>query len=216
MAFREVFRMKKHFDYSALIGESNPLLRYPELLDAAIDEFSAKSCEDASLNEILKKSGMSKGSLYHHFGDKFGLYVAMMDIIVQKKLSYFYPLLSEELDTDDFFGILKRVMKATLEFVLADERMHHLSVRVMEESAEFRKRAFEFFVPDYVQALRAYIRYVMESGQIDTRYPPELVAKFIEIVLANLDKLVTDPEPDKRLETANQVLDIIQHGIAGK
>ena len=100
--------------------------------------------------------------------------------------------------------------------MLADERMHHLSVRVMEESAEFRKRAFEFFVPDYFQALRAYIRYVMESGQIDTRYPPELVAKFIEIVLANLDKLVTDPEPDKRLETANQVLDIIQHGIAGK
>jgi len=208
--------VKKNFDYAALIGENNPLLRYPQLLDAAIDEFSAKRYDDASLNEILKKAGMSKGSLYYHFGDKFGLYVAMMDIIVQKKLSYFYPLVSENLDTGDFFATLKQVMKATLDFMLADERMHHLSVRVMEESVGFRNQVFGFFVHDYFQTFTGYIRQAMESGQIDTRYPPELVAQFIEVVMANLDKLVTSGDPEKRLETANQVLDIIQHGISGK
>ena len=124
-------------------------MRYPRLLEAAIDEFAMRRYEDASLNDILKKSGMSKGSLYHHFGDKFGLYLAMMDIIVQKKISYFYPLMSEKLDTGDFFGTLKQVMKATLEFMLADERMHHLSVRVMEENLEFRQQVFDFFVHDY-------------------------------------------------------------------
>ncbi|HHT85041.1 MAG: TetR/AcrR family transcriptional regulator [Bacillota bacterium] len=208
--------MRKNFDYSALLGEGNPLLRYPRLLEAAIDEFAMRRYEDASLNDILKKSGMSKGSLYHHFGDKFGLYLAMMDIIVQKKISYFYPLMSEKLDTGDFFGTLKQVMKATLEFMLADERMHHLSVRVMEENLEFRQQVFDFFVHDYFQIFSQYIHQAMESGQIDTVYPPELVAKFIEIVLANLDKLATSGDPDKRLETANQVVDIIQHGISSK
>lgn len=70
---------KREFNYRALIGEDNPLLRYPELREAAIDEFSQRRYGDASLNDILKKAGMSKGSFYHHFGDKFGLYVAMMD-----------------------------------------------------------------------------------------------------------------------------------------
>ena len=76
---------------------------------------------------------MSKGSLYHHFGDKFGLYLAMMDIIVNKKLSYFYPILRQNAeDTSDFFAMLKEIMKGTLEFMLEDERLHHLFNRVME------------------------------------------------------------------------------------
>ena len=83
--------MRRNFDYHSLMGDGNPLLRYPQLQEAAIDEFSMKKFEEASLNDILKNSGMSKGSLYHHFGDKFGLYLAMVDIIVKKKLSYFYP-----------------------------------------------------------------------------------------------------------------------------
>ena len=36
-------------------------MRYPRLLEAAIDEFAMRRYEDASLNDILKKSGMSKG-----------------------------------------------------------------------------------------------------------------------------------------------------------
>lgn len=59
--------MRRNFDYNVLIGEDNPLLRYPQLQEAAINEFSMKKYEDASLNDILKNAGMSKGSFYHHF-----------------------------------------------------------------------------------------------------------------------------------------------------
>ena len=117
------------------MGEGNPLLRYPQLRDAAIDEFSSKKYEDASLNDILKKSGMSKGSLYHHFGDKFGLYLSMIDVIVKKKLSYFYPAMRQKADgNSDFFSSLKEIMRGTMEFMLEDKRLHHLFNRIMEES----------------------------------------------------------------------------------
>ncbi len=71
--------------YYRLLGEDNPLLRYPGLYEAALNEFALKDFEDASLNVILEKAKMSKGSLYHNFGDKFGLYIAMTDLIVKKK-----------------------------------------------------------------------------------------------------------------------------------
>jgi hypothetical protein len=58
----------KNFDYRLLLGENNPLLRFPKLQEAAINEFSLNKFEDASLNDILKNADMSKGSLYHHFG----------------------------------------------------------------------------------------------------------------------------------------------------
>jgi len=209
--------LRKNFDYNALMGEGNPLLRYHQLREAAIDEFSMKKYEDASLNDILKNSGMSKGSLYYHFGDKFGLYLAMMDIIIKKKLSYFYPVIRQKTDSSsDFFISLKEIMKGTMDFMLTDERLHHLFNRVMEESDEFRSRLYAFFPYDYTRVFNDYICQAVKLGQIDSRYPPELVAKVIEIMFSNLHKLISAGDPDELINTANQVIDIIQYGISGK
>jgi TetR/AcrR family transcriptional regulator len=209
-----VLSLRKNFDYHALLGEKNPLLQFPKLKEAAIDEFSRKSFAEASLNEILKTAGMSKGSLYHHFGDKFGLYLAMLDLIVEKKLSYFYPLLQDGLDTSDFFDLLQKTMKATMDFMVADPRMHHLSNRLLEESVEFRNRLLSFYTPDYFQTFAAYVRQAVESGQIDSRYPPEFVAQVVEIMLSSVHKLVRTGEPEELLETAAQVVDFIKYGIS--
>lgn len=207
---------KRIFNYHSIVGENNPLLRSPELQEAAFDEFAAKRYEDASLNDILRKAGMSKGSFYHHFGDKFGLYLAMMDILVQKKLSFFYPLMQENLNTDDFFGMLKKTMKATAEFMLSDERMHHLSKRLMEENDEFRNRLFGFFGFDYYKSFSEWVCQALQSGQIDSNYPPGFIVKLIEILFANIDKLVSFANPDNLFETAIQVIDVIQYGISRK
>ncbi|WP_164491809.1 TetR/AcrR family transcriptional regulator [Staphylospora marina] len=207
--------MRKKFDYRAILGEGNPLPRYPRLLEAAIDEFSVKKYEDASLNDILKHSGMSKGSLYHHFGDKFGLYLAMMDIIIKKKVSYFYPSMRQKADgNSDFFDSLKEIMKGTMDFMLADERLHHLFNRVLEESDEFRNRLYAFFPIDSSRYFHEYIRQAMQSGQIDNRYSPEFVTGVIEILFSNLHKLISAKEPDEFLNTANQVVDMIRDGIS--
>lgn len=209
--------MRKKFDYNALMGEGNPLLRYPQLRDAAIDEFSSKKYEDASLNDILKKSGMSKGSLYHHFGDKFGLYLSMIDVIVKKKLSYFYPAMRQKADgNSDFFSSLKEIMRGTMEFMLEDKRLHHLFNRIMEESDEFKNRLYSFFPYDYNRYFSDYIYKAVKSGQIDSRYPPEFVTTVIEIMFSNLHKLISSRDPDGLIDTANQVVDMIQHGISSK
>ena len=209
--------MRKKFDYNALIGEGNPLLRYPQLRDAAIDEFSSKKYEDASLNDILKKSGMSKGSLYHHFGDKFGLYLSKIDVIVKKKLSYFYPAMRQKADgNSDFFSSLKEIMRGTMEFMLEDKRLHHLFNRIMEESDEFKNRLYSFFPYDYNRYFSDYIYQAVKSGQIDSRYPPEFVTTVIEIMFSNLHKLISSRDPDGLIDTANQVVDMIQHGISSK
>jgi TetR/AcrR family transcriptional regulator len=207
----------KNFDYRLLLGENNPLLRFPKLQEAAINEFSLNKFEDASLNDILKNADMSKGSLYHHFGDKFGLYLAVMDIIVRKKLSYFYPVLRDKTnDSNDFFGSLKDIMKGTMDFMLEDKRLQRLFDRVMEESVDFRNRLYEFFPYDYSRHFSENIIRAVESGQIDSRYPPDLVAKYIEVLFSNLHKMISKGDPDELIHTVNQVIDIIQYGIAKK
>ncbi|MGI6151995.1 MAG: TetR/AcrR family transcriptional regulator [Christensenellales bacterium] len=213
----KVADLGKKFDYSALMGESNPLLRYPRLQEAAIDEFSKKKYEDASLNDILKNSKMSKGSLYHHFGDKFGLYLAVMDIIVKRKLAFFYPAMRQSIDIGgDFFSSLKIIIKSTMDFMLADERLHHFFNRVMEESDGFRSQLYDYFPYDDAKFFNEFICQAIQSGQIDSRYPPQLVAKTLEILFANLHKLITDKDPDGVIQTVYHVVDMIQFGISRK
>lgn len=49
------------------------------LLDAAQAIFADRGYADAGIAEIVERSGISVGSLYHHYGGKAGLYLALWE-----------------------------------------------------------------------------------------------------------------------------------------
>ncbi|WP_131738503.1 TetR/AcrR family transcriptional regulator [Actinomadura roseirufa] len=49
------------------------------LLTAALDVFADRGYADAGIAEIVERSGISVGSLYHHYGGKAGLYAALWE-----------------------------------------------------------------------------------------------------------------------------------------
>jgi AcrR family transcriptional regulator len=49
------------------------------LLDAARDVFATAGYTDANVTDIVDQAGSSVGSLYHHFGGKSDLYIALYD-----------------------------------------------------------------------------------------------------------------------------------------
>ncbi|MCD0451431.1 TetR/AcrR family transcriptional regulator [Actinocorallia sp. API 0066] len=49
------------------------------LLDAAREVFSDRGYEAAGIAEIVERSGVSVGSLYHHYGGKSGLFLALWE-----------------------------------------------------------------------------------------------------------------------------------------
>jgi len=53
------------------------------LIAAADKLFSQASFDDVSVAELLEESGLKAPSLYHHFGDKEGLYVAWVKSAIQ-------------------------------------------------------------------------------------------------------------------------------------
>lgn len=52
--------------------------RQDAILDAAAQEFAARGYEGASYNQIIKQSGVSKGSMYYYFEGKQDLYGAVL------------------------------------------------------------------------------------------------------------------------------------------
>ena len=66
-----------------------------------IVEFAAKELDEVgavqfNLDRVIEKSGVSRGSVYHHFGDRDGLIVAVeVSEIVKSKLLLFVHLLPQ-------------------------------------------------------------------------------------------------------------------------
>ncbi len=74
------------------------------ILKAALEEFATRGYEKASTNKIVEKAGVSKGLLFHYFGNKKGLFIYVYN--------YYFKFLKEELymkvDTEER-DILERV-----------------------------------------------------------------------------------------------------------
>ncbi|MBE6057106.1 TetR/AcrR family transcriptional regulator [Clostridium sp.] len=79
------------------------------ILKAALEEFATRGYEKASTNKIVEKAGVSKGLLFHYFGNKKGLFIYVYN--------YYFKFLKEELymkvDTEER-DILERVKKWTM------------------------------------------------------------------------------------------------------
>ena len=56
-------------------------------IDIATEEFTEYGYNQASTSRIVEHSGMARGSLYYHFGDKHGLFKAVYEDMLAKALN---------------------------------------------------------------------------------------------------------------------------------
>ena len=208
--------MKKAFDVSAVTGDHNPLDRFPQLYEEALDEFAARSWGEASLNDMLRQSGVSKGSFYHHFVDKFGLYVALMDIIARQKMSFFMPKLQALGEGADFFGFVKALTREMMAFMFRDPRMYQLSGRLLSEDPALVKRLTDCFPQQKEGMMNALAQSAVRTGQIDPRFSAEFVARMLEMLFSSLHLLQDTRNGEDAYSQLELALDMMQYGLCGK
>jgi AcrR family transcriptional regulator len=203
--------------YYRLLGEDNPLLRYPKLYVVSLNEFARKNFEDASLNTILKEADMSKGSLYHNFGGKFGLYLALMDMIVREKTAFFADALKQKPAGIDFFDSVRYLLTATIAFIHDDERIYQVLNHNLEAGEEFRRQLVEIFPHSPEYGFDTLVRSGLEEGYIGSRFSPEFISGIFQIMLEHIHKLLPPDSPAAEIENAvEQIIDILQYGLAKK
>ncbi len=92
-----------------------PEAKRMQIEKAAIAEFAANPLQSASINAIVSKAGIAKGSFYQYFENIEDLHGHILSIISKKKVEVItsLPLDSVSLDT---FRYLRRVLQAAVEF----------------------------------------------------------------------------------------------------
>ncbi|CAM5380361.1 TetR/AcrR family transcriptional regulator [Streptomyces sp. JUS-F4] len=101
------------------------------ILEAAAWVFDERGYDAASTNEILARTGLTRGSLYHHFPSKEALALALLDAH------------AEALEVPDRLVKLQAVIDLTLEFArrLQHDPVLRASVRLTVEQTSFSAKS---------------------------------------------------------------------------
>lgn len=187
----------------------NPLDESPKLFDSALTEFAAKPYDNASLNDIIKSSGISKGSFYHKFKDKMDLYLCVMDVISRQKAAFS----KETTMPDDFFAQLRLMFRRGLEFAQEEPRYYTFWRLHLAEGNEVKSAVQRAFPNRRNSSLDTLVEGAIKSGQLD--FPLPFVSGIINLLVSHIDTLILpDMSHDDILALTDNLVDMLQNGMS--
>lgn len=194
-------------------GAQNPLLLNAGVLDAALNEFSAHSYRDASLNDVLRAAVWNKGSFYYRFYDKRDLYLSLLHYVGMEKLAFFESRASDA-PAAGFFSQYRRMAVLGMEFARHEPRYDSLWRRVLNEDPSVRAMIGETFGELSNNMLSDMINAGIKSGEIRADVAVPVAAMLLTSMMERIGGLITPDATDADLLAAvDSVLDLLQNGL---
>ena len=197
--------------------------RREELLDAALNEFTSKSYDEASLNNIIKESGISKGTFYYHFRDKQALYLFLLEASIQRKLEFVNKKLNENPDFSremDIFEKFKLQASISAEFAVSFPRYHLLSrMFTKEKGNEIYDIAKSVLESGSEKILESMINEAIDHGEFADSFPREFILKVINYMFLHFDEVFAsddDFELNRMLANLDDYVDFMKNGLGRK
>ena len=102
------------------------------IVRAAAAEFAEQGYQRASLNNIVKQLGISKGSLYQYFDNKEALFLHVFDHFTLQVKQYVKTSAAGN-GRDDFFGVARQVLLAGIAFIDSHPEYFQVYLKVLFE-----------------------------------------------------------------------------------
>lgn len=194
---------------------SKPFEHQQALFDAALEEFITNGYEQASINAILQTAGMSKGQFYYHFGNKEGLYLAVVGVLIAKKREFLAGVMQPGDFQQDIFGIFAAQMRYGVAFAREYPAINRFSERFIREKGS----------PIYDKALAAYnfqdndaIGQMLEAAYARGEFRQDVPLSFVKRVIGYLFTHAADVLALERADAFEQdmghLIEFIQSGLA--
>ncbi|MFK7839394.1 MAG: TetR/AcrR family transcriptional regulator [Bdellovibrionales bacterium] len=139
----------------------------------AREEFAEHGYAEASTSRIVQKSGMARGSLYYHFGDKNGLFKAVYEEIMYEGLDFVSNAMEGE---NDKWQALHTGIQAFLDLCL-DHNFRKITLVESQAAMSFSER-YAIHEKTLLGKLRELLPDLFEQG-----YFPEHTEDTISILL---------------------------------
>ncbi|MEM5789956.1 MAG: TetR/AcrR family transcriptional regulator [Syntrophobacteraceae bacterium] len=130
------------------------------ILDAAVSEFALHGFRQASVNRLVDRIGIAKGSLFQYFGSKEGLFQVIFNHAVELVRQSLRQVKHETSGTD-FFERIRESTLAGIRFINSHPRIYRIYLKMIFQE-DFPLRA-EFLEKVHLFSAE-YLRPIVEAG----------------------------------------------------
>jgi len=159
----------------------NPEATREAILEAAFSEIHQNGFRSASLESILAEAGVTKGALYHHFGSKHDLGMAVLREAVSRSVlkQFLEPLAATDQPIDTLISILNHLKdEVTPEMLACGCPLNNLAQEMSSVDEDFRTCLASMFEAWHT-GIADSLRRGQESGNVRADVDPEGAAIYI-------------------------------------
>jgi AcrR family transcriptional regulator len=186
-----------------------------QLFEAAMEEFINRGYEQASINAILSKAGMSKGQFYYHFKNKEGLYLALIDVMIEKKKAFLDAVMEPEDFAQDIFGIFQTQIRYGMAFAREYPGISQFSESFLREKGmPIYEKALEIHSFEDNQAISALIERAYENGEFREDLPLDFVKGMIGYLFTHIADMIELSNLTDLEDPMNHLVSFMKNGLA--
>ncbi len=149
------------------------------ILQAAIDEFAEYGFENASINRIVARSDIAKGSFYQYFENKEDIFRHLLLMLEQEKMAFFQEQHPPQKNLDPF-AYFRWMIKAGLEFQSRYPRLIQAISRVLLIEGLYYSKLFADVRERTRRALQTLVNQAIEHGELDPQIDADLAIMIME------------------------------------
>jgi len=157
----------------------SPQARRAAILDAALDEFSARGYAAARLDDVAKRAGVAKGTIYLYFADKEALFQDMVRSMVSPILGTLEAM--REIDVPARV-LVERLLGIFLSEVYGTRRKDIVRL-ILSEGPRFPAIA-EFYHREVIARVLAIVRPILQRAAERGELPDDALARFPQLIVA--------------------------------
>ncbi|MCK5154802.1 MAG: TetR/AcrR family transcriptional regulator [Spirochaetales bacterium] len=157
------------------------------IINSAIEEFSLYPFSKASTNNIVKNAGISKGLLFHYFGNKNGLYEYISGFVIRK----LYKEINDKIDWDntDIFERIKQVFFTKIQLASVYPQLFSFSIHLFnKENAKSINQTTELYEKYGVNIQEAFTRIYQHNIDFSRFKDADNIGISIDIIRWTIEK----------------------------
>jgi AcrR family transcriptional regulator len=187
------------------------------ICSVAIEEFAAHSFKQASVNKIVAKAGIAKGSFYQYFENKKDLFHYLLQLVTQEKLNYLAPVVGNQ-EQQDFFTLLREMYVSGIQFALDHPQYAEFSKRLMEsKGTPLYEEVMDVNMPTAYEFFERLLETAVAKNEIradvDLKMLAYLVASMNALAMEYYTEHLASEFDDNLLPTVDRLIEILKHGI---
>lgn len=192
--------------------------RLKRVLDVARQHFLASGYRETSLETVARDAGVAKKTLYHHFGDKAGLFASVLAALRE---AWIAELRRVVLASEEPREVLEAVALHTLDVGTRPEMiaLHRLLVAEAHRFPELVSGHYENGAARGMEPLAAYLRKAVADGALSLDEPRLAAEQFTHLVLGGIRTrlmlgVARRPNHAERVKIARHAVRIFLAGCA--